>query len=201
MITISEGAQEKIRSIIETRRPDVKGLRVGWEGRGRYNMSLIDDVSEDPDDVVVPFEGFDVLIDKDSASKMDGASIDYIETETESGFKVENPNDDRPATPRPEGAPSEAGDRDIWDRVLALIESDINPGVASHGGFINLIDVKDGIVYVEMGGGCQGCGMAGVTLKQGIERLVRAEVPEVVEILDVTEHAEGRNPYYAPTSK
>ncbi|HET6382455.1 MAG TPA: NifU family protein [Armatimonadota bacterium] len=201
MITISETAQEKIREIIETRRPDVKGLRLGYEGKSRYAMSLVDEIPDDGDDIVVPFQGFDLVIDPQSAAMMEGASIDYIETPTESGFKIDNPADNKPPTPRPDTPPMEGTDREIWERVEALLESDINPSVAAHGGVVSLIDVKEGVVYVEMGGGCQGCGMANVTLKQGIERLVRAEVPEVVEILDVTEHAEGRNPYYAAAAK
>lgn len=165
MITITDTAQEKIRSIIETRRPDVKGLRLGYEGKGRYAMTLVDDVSEDPDDIVAPFNGFDLVIDQHSAMMMEGTSIDYIETPTESGFKIENPNDDKPPTPRPDAPPAEGEDRTIWERVQALIDSDINPSVAAHGGVVSLIDVKEGVVYIEMGGGCQGCGMANVTLK------------------------------------
>ena len=201
MITITEAAREKIRSIIETRRPEVKGLRVGYEGRTRYSMSLVDEIPTDGEDIVIPFDGFEVVIDPDSAAKMEGTTIDYVELPTESGFKIDNPLDKQAAAPRPEGAPAEGPDRDIYERVLALIESDINPGVSSHGGFVNLIDVKDSIVYIEMGGGCQGCGMASVTLKQGIEKVILAEIPEVKSILDVTEHAEGHNPYYASAAK
>lgn len=86
----------------------------------------------------------------------------------------------------------------IRDRVLGLLEMQINPGVAGHGGFVELIDVRDNNVYIRMSGGCQGCGMADVTLKQGIERLIRDEVPEVWEVFDSTDHASGKNPYYEP---
>jgi len=83
------------------------------------------------------------------------------------------------------------------DKVQDLIESSINPAVAGHGGFIQLIDVKDSVVYLQMGGGCQGCGMADVTLKAGIERMIKEEIPEVAEVLDTTDHASGNNPYYS----
>ncbi|HEY8368883.1 MAG TPA: NifU family protein [Thermodesulfobacteriota bacterium] len=92
-------------------------------------------------------------------------------------------------------------DRAIREKVQTIIDQQINPAVAAHGGFVELIDVEDAIVYVRLGGGCQGCGMANVTLKQGIEAAIRQQVPEVVAILDTTEHALGTNPYYSPAKK
>ena len=89
-------------------------------------------------------------------------------------------------------------DVEIRDKVQELLDSMINPAVASHGGYVQLIDVKDSTVYLQMGGGCQGCGMADVTLKAGIERVIKEEVPEVTEVLDTTDHGSGQNPYYSP---
>jgi len=86
---------------------------------------------------------------------------------------------------------------DLKTRVQELIDTMINPAVAGHGGYVELIDVQDKRVYLQMGGGCQGCGAADITLKAGIERLLREEIPEIVEILDTTDHASGTNPYYA----
>ena len=88
---------------------------------------------------------------------------------------------------------------DLKERVQHLLDTSINPGVAGHGGFVRLMDVQDNVVYVQMGGGCQGCGMADVTLKAGIESLIKEEIPEVTEVLDTTDHAAGRNPYYTPS--
>jgi Fe/S biogenesis protein NfuA len=88
---------------------------------------------------------------------------------------------------------------DLKEKVQTLIDNMINPAVAGHGGFVDLIDVKDNKVYLQMGGGCQGCGAADVTLKSGIERLIKEELPEVEEVLDTTDHASGANPYYAPS--
>jgi Fe/S biogenesis protein NfuA len=87
---------------------------------------------------------------------------------------------------------------DLKTRVQELIDSMINPAVAGHGGFVELVDVQDNRVYLQMGGGCQGCGAADVTLKQGIERLIKDEIPEVAEVLDATDHSAGSNPYYTP---
>ena len=83
-------------------------------------------------------------------------------------------------------------------KVQELIDSMINPAVAGHGGFVELLDVKDNKVYLQMGGGCQGCGAADITLKSGIERLLREEIPEIEEVLDATDHASGTNPSYPP---
>ncbi len=85
--------------------------------------------------------------------------------------------------------------------IQQIIDQEVNPAVASHGGFITLIDVKDNQVFVELGGGCQGCGMANVTLKQGIETAVMQKVPEITAVLDITDHAGGDNPYYQPSKK
>jgi Fe-S cluster biogenesis protein NfuA len=82
------------------------------------------------------------------------------------------------------------------EKIQYLIDHQINPGVAAHGGFVQLIDVKDETVYVRLGGGCQGCGAADFTLRQGIESVVRREVPEIRQILDITDHTAGLNPYY-----
>ncbi len=87
---------------------------------------------------------------------------------------------------------------DLAAKVQELIDSTINPAVAGHGGFVQLMEVKDNKVYIQMGGGCQGCGAADVTLKAGIERLIKEELPEIEEVLDSTDHAAGTNPYYTP---
>lgn len=90
---------------------------------------------------------------------------------------------------------------EIQRRVSNVLDTVINPAVAAHGGYVHLIEVSNNTVFLEFGGGCQGCGMINVTLKYGVERAIREEVPEVGDILDTTDHASGRNPYYAPSSK
>lgn len=94
--------------------------------------------------------------------------------------------------PRPEGS--------LRDRINQVLDTHINPSIASHGGIITLIDVKDDTMYIEMGGGCQGCGMSKVTLKQGVETVIKDNVPEIEFIYDTTDHASGTNPYYQPES-
>lgn len=91
----------------------------------------------------------------------------------------------------------EVDEAEIRRRVTDVLDTDINPSVASHGGVVRLLDVQGSRVFLQMGGGCQGCGMASVTLREGVEKAIRAKVPEVTEILDTTDHAAGTNPYYA----
>jgi Fe-S cluster biogenesis protein NfuA len=86
--------------------------------------------------------------------------------------------------------------RGTKEKIQYLIDRQINPGVAAHAGFVELIDVRDDTVYLRMGGGCQGCGAADFTLRQGIESVIRREVPEIRRVLDVTDHAAGAHPYY-----
>ena len=82
--------------------------------------------------------------------------------------------------------------------VHSLLEEQVNPGVAAHGGHISLIDIKDHTAYIRLEGGCQGCGMADVTLKLGVERMIKEAVPTITDVLDVTDHGGGTNPYYQP---
>jgi Fe/S biogenesis protein NfuA len=90
---------------------------------------------------------------------------------------------------------------EIHRRVPHVLDTEINPSVAQHGGVVRLVDVQDNQVFIQMSGGCQGCGQPDVTLKFGIENAMRAVVPGVGEILDVTDHATGRNPYFTPSKK
>ena len=87
---------------------------------------------------------------------------------------------------------------DIRDRVEVVLREEVNPAVASHGGYIDLVGVEANQVFIRMGGGCQGCGMATATLRQGVEKILRRAVPEIGAILDTTDHAAGTNPYYEP---
>jgi Fe-S cluster biogenesis protein NfuA len=113
----------------------------------------------------------------------------------------------QPAVAPKAGAGKESGggsattDDALYERVADLFESQVNPMVARHGGRVELIDVQDAVVMVRMGGGCQGCGMADVTLRQGIEAMLHQHVPEVKGIVDITDHTAGSSPYFAAAKK
>jgi Fe-S cluster biogenesis protein NfuA len=98
--------------------------------------------------------------------------------------------------------PAGAVDDDaLYERVARLFDEQVNPMVARHGGRVELIDVQDAVVMLRMGGGCQGCGMADVTLRQGIEGMLSQHIPEVRGIVDITDHTSGANPYFQASKK
>jgi Fe/S biogenesis protein NfuA len=162
---------------------------VAIRGRGpggfRYELQFVGAGERGAEDTVVKAGGFDVLVDPDSAPNLKGATVDFLDGVTESGFKIDNPN---PLWTDPKA-----------QAVQEVIDSQINPGVASHGGHVALLDVKDNIAYIALGGGCQGCGMVDVTLKQGIEVVLKEAVPEIRQVIDTTDHAAGKNPFYQPS--
>jgi Fe/S biogenesis protein NfuA len=111
-----------------------------------------------------------------------------------------------PIAPKLEPMPAAAvggpvDDDVLYNRVAQLFEEQVNPMVARHGGRVDLIDVQDAVVMLRLGGGCQGCGMADVTLRQGIEAMLQQAVPEVKGIVDITDHGAGANPYFAAAKK
>ena len=187
LLTVTETAKEKIQSIIDGEEVDVQGLRVSIQGRTasafEYGLGL--ETEPEVDDIVVDAQGFKVFVDPKSAENLNGATIDYVEDLNSSGFRIDNPN-----TPTWDNPKAQA--------IQALIDDRINPSVAAHGGHIDLLDVTDDSIFVHMGGGCQGCGMASVTLKHGIEAMVKESFPEIQNIVDTTDHASGTNPYYQP---
>ncbi len=126
--------------------------------------------------------GFKVLIDADSLKQLEGCTLDYVD----GAFRIERPAGD--------GVGAEGGE--LTDRVREVIETRINPAIASHGGRIELVEVHDDVAVIEMSGGCQGCGMARVTLQQGVERMLKEAVPEIQGVADATDHAAGSNPYF-----
>jgi len=154
----------------------------------RYDLALIEASERGETDEKLDAGGFDLVVDSDSAVLLEGATVDWVETIQGSGFKVENPNI------KPIGEATPAGP--LADRVKHVIEYQINPSIAGHGGAVTLVDVRDDVIYLEMQGGCQGCGMAAVTLAQGIRRILLEALPEVRDIVDVTNHNAGANPYY-----
>jgi Fe-S cluster biogenesis protein NfuA len=118
--------------------------------------------------------------------------------ETEGTVHVVQPASLEVSTPPAPAARSEDSESEaaLRIRVASIIEEQINPAVAAHGGYIDLLDVQGSRVFIHMGGGCQGCSMSAATLKQGVETTLRSEIPEITEILDTTDHAAGANPYF-----
>jgi len=135
-----------------------------------------------------------VIFPKMDTGKLDGATLEL----TEQGLAMNNPN-----SPAPPTIEAPAGDLSgpLVDRVQQVIKEQVNPAIAAHGGGAELISVDGTIAYLRLFGGCQGCGLAQVTLKQGIERILLESIPELSQVVDVTDHASGDHPYYESQKK
>lgn len=192
-VEFTDAARAQIQTFIAQDRGEQLALRVGVRDPSpvapEYEMSLIEEGETQPDDEILDARGFEVVIDRESAKILVGTTIDWVESPEGSGFKFDNPNI-KPLGSEPLTGP-------LAERVQRVLDERINPGVATHGGAISLVDVRDNVVYLRMSGGCQGCGKASVTLTQGIRQVLKEAVPEIVDIRDVTDHASGTDPYFS----
>ena len=134
-----------------------------------------------------------VVVPAASVEMLRGARLDFSE-EGDGGLVIVNPN-----TPPRSSGPAPMGDLsgDLAQRVLAVLEEQVNPAIASHGGRADLMRMDGEVAVLSLSGGCQGCGMARATLSQGIEVALKEAIPELTGVVDVTDHAGGANPYYA----
>jgi len=190
-ITVTPEAVRKIEAVrSRSGRPDAC-LRIAIAGRRSgsfvYELDLVAPEAAPPGDLTIDSDGLRLLIDPDSANNLDGAVIDLDTSAMGGALHVENPND---------------GWRDpVAARVQAILDRQINPSIAAHGGYVDLLEVRDGAAYVQLGGGCQGCAQVDVTLRQGIEVAIVQAVPQVDRVIDTTDHAAGTNPYFQPAKK
>jgi Fe/S biogenesis protein NfuA len=147
-------------------------------------------------------DGLTIVVPAASAPNMIGSMLDLNQDLLAGGMSIRNPN--RPPTPQTSptmtGPPPDLSG-DVAQRVIQVLDAQINPSIAAHGGHADLVAVTDGAAYLRLSGGCAGCGMAAVTLSQGIEVAIKESVPEIVRIVDVTDHASGTNPYYEAAKK
>jgi Fe/S biogenesis protein NfuA len=199
VLEVSEAAVSKIRELIETRGRPGLAVRVAIRGTlpgGGYQTEFkFQDRSEaKAEDVVQPAVGFDFIFETGVADKVRGSRVDFDEKRYTAGFNIEYPH--KSPFP-PELSEPKHWDNPVARKVQDVMDNYINPGVAGHGGWVLLKDVKNDAAIVEMGGGCQGCGMAAVTLRQGIETAILQAVPEIKKIVDITEHEAGEDPYYS----
>ncbi len=197
LVVLSGEARARIRAALRAADPPRRHLRIRVTALGDRFEYHLQGLSEDQvldEDTTVHGEGFTLVVDPGSADRLRGTRIDYRESLVESGFRFENPN--APQSPALPGGERSDLQGPLPERVRMLLDSEINPAIAAHGGRVRLVDVRDDRVYLAFGGGCHGCGMVDVTLKQGIERRIREAVPEVVEVVDTTDHSAGENPYY-----
>lgn len=202
MIQITELAKKRIDVLMNQQKDDhqkiIEGLRMTINGsipNVEYSLSFVEEGKGEPGDISVDADGVKVFMELKNGKFLEDVKIDFIQNLQQSGFKIENPK----VVSSPAEAPETPANLDTPQAIAVqkVLDEEINPSVASHGGHISLIDVKDKVAYVKLGGGCQGCGQAKVTLQQGVVTAIKKAVPEIVNVLDVTDHAGGTNPYYA----
>jgi len=167
-----------------------------------YDMyfQAVADITES--DWVDSREGLTVVVPGSSVDRLRGSVLDLDRDADGGGMVIRNPN--RP--PAGQRSPAMAGpppdlSGDVAQRLIQVLEVQINPAIAAHGGRADLVAVEEDTAYLRLSGGCAGCGMASVTLSQGIEVAIRESVPEILNIVDVTDHASGTNPYYEAAKK
>jgi Fe/S biogenesis protein NfuA len=167
-------------------------------GEWTYNMALKPLEQAAPDDAVQHEGDLAVVIPARDAESLRGATVDWSDDLMRGGLTIDNPNTPSPAMG---GRPPADLSGPLPQRVMQVIDQQVNPAIAMHGGSAELVAVEDSTAYVRLGGGCVGCGMATVTLSQGIEVAITESVPEIERVVDVTDHASGTNPYYEAAKK
>lgn len=201
VLAISPEAQQKVLEVRnQEAEPETLALwvEVSGEANGAYTYLMeFRPAAELADDVLVERDGdLAVAIPLESVELLRGATLAF-----NGGMVMQNPNRPLPPAARIAERPEVDLSGEIPQRVIQVLEEQINPAIASHGGHAELVAVEDSIAYLRLSGGCQGCGMAAVTLSQGIEVAILDMVPEISEVIDVTDHASGANPYYEAAKK
>lgn len=156
-----------------------------------YDLSLqpLDELDEG--DLVGKVEELRIVIPADSVEKLSGSELDVPSNPLQGGLVIRNPN-----RPDMEGKFDLSEGDSVTERLASLLNNHVNPSLAAHGGYVELVKVEDSKAYLLMGGGCQGCAMSAATLHQGVAAIVMQHVPEIVDVIDVTDHAAGENPFY-----
>jgi Fe/S biogenesis protein NfuA len=195
VITVTDEARATILGLRRAE-PDPDALALRLDVLGDDGVEFTYELTFEPlaeaadDDVLFHSEGLPVLVPASAVESLQGATLDESDP---TGLVLRNPNRPEPrakANSWPEGS--------VAAKVQDLLDGEINPALASHGGFASLDRVEGSTAYLLMGGGCQGCGLAQMTLTEGIKAAIEDAIPEIDRVVDVTDHAAGENPFFAP---
>lgn len=189
MISFTETARQKVREYMEMSETPSLGVRVVAHRFGRhqfrYELALVMEGENSEEDVVVDQEAFEVFVDPQTAEFIEGTTVDFVSDVSGTGFMFTNP------------LAEVKWDDPLAQRVQKVIDERISTSLAGHGGWVELLAVDGDAAVIQFGGGCHGCGMSQVTLKEGIETAILEEVPEIKRVLDDTDHSSGESPYYS----
>lgn len=190
---------------VRIREPDAEDLGLVLRISGingtefAYEMAFMRTDDASPADIVEVHDGLALILPRGDVDSLRGAELTVSRDLLNPGFTVRNPNSPSPAILGDGEVPELTGT--VAEQAVQVMNEVINPAIAAHGGSGEVVAVEQGVAYVRLGGGCVGCGMANVTLNQGIEATLQHMVPEIVRVVDVTDHASGENPYYEAAKK
>jgi len=201
VIRVTPAALEVVREV-RAGEPDPEGLALWLEVNGSANGAYTYDLWFGSKSKITPGDhqqlagDISIVVPGQSVERLRGAVLDVNPIAGEAGLVIINAN----TPPRLPGRVVPGGDLTgpVAQRVVEVLERDVNPQIAMHGGHASLVGVAGSTAYVEMSGGCQGCGMARATLSQGIALAITDAVEEISEVVDVTDHLSGLSPYFAP---
>jgi Fe/S biogenesis protein NfuA len=204
MLAMTDAAYDKVMGfLLQEAEPERQAMWLEVTGTSANqwtcSMALKPLDAAAPYDAVVRHRDLAIVVPECDFDKVRGATIDWLDDPFGGGgLRVDNPNTPSPAI----GAPPPADlSGDVPQRVIQVLEQQVNPTIAAHGGGAELVAVEQGTAYLRLGGACQGCAMATVTLSQGIETAIIQAVPEITSVVDVTDHQSGTNPYFEAAKK
>ncbi|MGE3295935.1 MAG: Fe-S biogenesis protein NfuA [Porticoccaceae bacterium] len=142
---------------------------------------------EQPDDEILPLDGLVAHVEKRSLPFLEDAKVDYAEDRMGGQLTIRAPNSRMPRI---------GDDSPLEDKINYVLYNEVNPGLAAHGGQVSLEDIVDNVAVLQFGGGCQGCGMVDVTLKEGVEKTLMSRIPELTGVRDVTDHSDTSHAFY-----
>ena len=190
-ITITESAQKYLADLLSKQETEGIGIRMFVSDPGTPKaetcIAYCRPGEEEDDDTIMEMDGFKAYFGQRSLPFLEDAKVDYADDKFGGQLTIRAPNS---------RMPNVNDDSPIEDKINYVLYNDVNPGLAAHGGMISLEDVVDGIAVLRFGGGCQGCGQADVTLKEGVEKTMLEKIPELKGIRDVTDHSDRSQALY-----
>jgi Fe/S biogenesis protein NfuA len=190
-ITLTETAIAHFKYLIEKEAMPGLGLRLFLDHlspKANVSITFLPPGEHRAGDIPMDFDGFTLWVEGASSPDLKGAQIDYKTDNMGGELAITAPN-------LKGGKPKE--DASLFEKIEYVLQSEINPSLSSHGGVVSLVEITDKVeVVLRFGGGCHGCGMVDVTLKEGIEKALIAQFPEIAAVVDVTDHSTGKTPYY-----
>jgi Fe/S biogenesis protein NfuA len=198
VLRVTDTARVQVLQLREDEEGEAEGLALRVEITGTagkdftYDLSFapLDEAAED-DVITTSGDELPVIVPAESVDNLRGSTLDLPASPLQEGLVLRNPNRPNPLSGRHLELTG-----DVAERVVQLLDEQINPSLASHGGFAKLEGIDGEKAFVTMGGGCQGCAVSAMTLRDGIQASILEAIPEITEVVDVTDHDAGETPYY-----